>query len=83
MAEAKHAAAEPMNEALEQHYKDRIKQLEECNRLTEENLNDAMLKISRLEFDIEMYKKHIAVLEKAFLNTAIEAATAKEGVVSI
>lgn len=77
----KHEAAQPMNEALEQHYKQRIKDLEESGREADRLLNDANLEIRRLKFDIEMHENHIKELEEAFLTTAIEAAMAKKGMV--
>ena len=70
----KHEIAEPLNEALEKHYKTQIElrdgQLDEAKAL----LAAAKSTIEKLEFEIEMHKAHVEELERALIKMTIEAA---------
>lgn len=77
MPVGKHDIGEPINEALENHYKLQLElkdqQLEEARQV----LEDARTNIEKLKFEIDMHKSHIEELEKALVKMTVEAATAR------
>lgn len=63
--EGKHAKAESINKALENHYKDEIKRLEAKISELEGELNDAKVVIERLNFRVKLKDIEIESLVKS------------------
>lgn len=69
--------AEPMNEALERHYKERIKDLESKLRRAQADLKDADSKINQLRFHIKTDEKKIEELRSSLVEMTILATVRK------
>ena len=74
----KHDMAEPMNQALERHYKDRIKELEMKLSKAQADLNDANATADRLRFNIETDRQKIDELEDSLIEMTILATARKK-----
>ena len=74
----KHDMAEPMNQALERHYKDRIKELEMKLSKAQADLNDANTTADRLRFNIETDRQKIDELEDSLIEMTILATARKK-----
>ena len=75
----KHDAAAPLSEALELHYKEQIKTLEERLNEAKTVVTDAKLEIERLNFTIDMKDAELEVLRKALIDAMVEKTEAKYG----
>ena len=71
-------AAEPMNQALERHYKDRIKELEMKLSKAQADLNEANATADRLRFNIETDRQKIDELEDSLIEMTILATARKK-----
>ena len=71
----------PLPEALERHYKERIKALEAALENAKAVAMRENERADRLQAEIDIKQQEIKELQDAFLVTAIEAAAAKKGVV--
>ncbi len=74
----KHDMAEPMNQALERHYKDRIKELEMKLSKAQADLNEANATADRLRFNIETDRQKIDELEDSLIEMTILATARKK-----
>lgn len=73
----KHDMAEPMNEALERHYKDRIKELEIKLSKMQDALSDANAMIDMLRFHIKTDDEKVQALEKSLVEMTLLATARK------
>ena len=74
----KHDMAEPMNQALERHYKARIKELEMKLSKAQADLNEANATADRLRFNIETDRQKIDELEDSLIEMTILATARKK-----
>lgn len=70
--------SEPMNQALERHYKDRIKELEMKLSKAQADLNEANATADRLRFNIETDRQKIDELEDSLIEMTILATARKK-----
>lgn len=73
----KHDAATPMAEALEMHYKDKIRELEIKLSQTTTELEDAKLQIRQLRQMMETQEGKVDEYRDALLDTILEASRAR------
>lgn len=73
----KHDMAEPMNQALERHYKDRIDELEIKLRKTQDELSFAKAMIEQLRFQIKTDDEKVQALEKSLVEMTLLATARK------
>lgn len=73
----KHDMAEPMNQALERHYKGRINELEIKLSKALADLNEANTTIERLRFHIETDDEKVQELEKSLVEMTLLATARK------
>ena len=75
----KHDAAAPLNEALEQHYQEQIKTLNEKLNHQKEFNEKLMGEIENMKFTIDMKDAELETLRKALIDTMVEKTEAKYG----
>lgn len=76
----KHDCPTPMNEVLEQHYKDEIKSLNEKMEESKSLLKEAQITMERLRFIIDQKDAEIEVLRKSLIDTIIEKTEERHGI---
>ncbi len=69
----KHDAPAPLNESLEQHYKERIKALEETIADKDRVLENARMALERFDIRLEEKEKYIEELRSALVEQTIKA----------
>ena len=78
MIEGRRYKAEPVpiNSALEQHYQETIKTLQEKLHFTEDSMRDACMRVERLELRLQEKDAYIEELRSALVEMTVKATIA-------